>query len=182
MEKIHYIYGLYSTRKLNPDGTPKVKYVGRATNPNSRLKQHLQSVGKIDNILYHWIEKEISKGFHIQMVVLDECLGGNIVELEKEWIEKIGKVRNLLNITSNGINSPSSLYLEIKKLKMIIYKQKTLLNELTGVKETTGLMEKIHLLDTLKESNNALRGKVNQLESYIKDDLGKPLPYPKSRT
>jgi hypothetical protein len=177
MEKIHYIYGLYSTRKLKETGLVRVKYVGRSPNPTSRLQQHLSGVGKKDNILCRWMSHELAKGFEIKVTILDQCLAHEVVELEKHWIEKIGKGRKLLNTVSNDQNSPNQLHQEIKRLKAEIVENSKVINELTGVKRARGLINELHLFDNTKKMNKELRDKIEILENYIQNDLQQPLPY-----
>jgi hypothetical protein len=177
MEKIHYIYGLYSTRKLNEGGMGKIKYIGRSSNPESRLKQHLSSIGKIDNILTRWMAHELAKDYKIKLTILDQCIDGNIVELEKQWIDKIGKDRKLLNTVSNNQNSVNILHKELKRLKAEVINNSKIINELTGSKRSRKLIKGIHLLDQTRSLNKELYEKVSILENYITQTLEKPLPY-----
>lgn len=177
MEKIHYVYGLYSTRKTQDSGLGKIKYIGRATNPESRLKQHLRSTGKKDSILYKWMAHELSKGFEIKITILDQCLHHEIIELEKHWIDKIGKVRKLLNTISNNQNTVTQLHQEIKRLKSEVMGNSKIINKLADVKRAKGLIKELHLFDHIKKSNKELREKVMLLENYIQNDLQQPLPY-----
>jgi len=181
MEKIHYIYGLYSTRKLNPDGTPKVKYVGRSSNPNTRLKQHINSIGKIDNILYQWMIHELAKGFEIKFIILDQCPYSEINEREKYWISSIGRHKKLLNTSLNDRNSVSQLTHDIKQLHAALYESNKRINELTGIKQSTGLIGELEKLVKLKDINKKQAEKIFILENYIKYDLQQPLPYEENK-
>ena len=177
MEKIHYIYGLYSTRNLDDSGMGRIKYIGRSPNPTSRLKQHLSLIGKKDNILCRWMAHELAKGSEIKVTILDQCLHHEVVELEKIWIDKAGSGRKLLNTVSNDQNTVTHLHQEIKQLKSIIMENSKMINELTGIKRAKGLINELHLFDNTKKLNQELRDKIEILENYIQDDLQQPLPY-----
>lgn len=177
MEKIHYIYGLYSTRKIDGTGMGKIKYIGRSPDPASRLKQHLSSIGKKDNILCKWMSHELTKGYEIKITILDQCFPHEVVELEKKWIDKMGKGRKLLNTVSNEQNAVIHLHNEIKQLKSAMMADSKLINELTGIKRAKGLINELHLLDHTKKLNKELREKITLLENYIQNDLQQPLPY-----
>jgi len=181
MEKIHYIYGLYSTRKIDDQGIKRIKYVGRSPNPTSRLKQHLSSIGKKDNILCKWMSHELAKGYEIKITILDQCLSHEVVELEKKWINKMSKERKLLNTTSNEQNAVIHLHNEIKQLKAAMMVDSKIINELTGVKRARGLINELHLLDHTKKLNKELREKITLLENYIQNDLQQPLPYTENK-
>ena len=177
MEKIHYIYGLYSTRKMDDKGMGRIKYIGRSPNPTSRLKQHLGLIGKRDNILCKWMSHELAKGYEIKITILDQCLCHEVVELEKTWIDKMGKERKLLNTVSNDQNTVTHLHNEIKQLKAAMMADSKIINELTGIKRAKGLINELHLLDHTKKLNKELREKIILLENYIQNDLQQPLPY-----
>jgi hypothetical protein len=176
MEEIHYVYGLYSTRKKDEVGMERVKYVGRSSNPNLRLKQHLNSLGKTDSILYRWMVLELSKGFEIKLTILEQCYKHEVVEKEKEWIKNISKHRKLLNTSINDRNSVNKLTDEIKSIKRKMMEQSKIINELTGVKRATGLIKEIHLLDNTRKLNKTLNERIKLLEDYIKNTLNQPLP------
>ena len=176
MEEIHYVYGLYSTRKKDDVGMERVKYVGRSSNPTTRLKQHLSSIGKTDNILYRWMIMELSKGFEIKFTILEQCYKHEVVEKEKEWIKNISKHRKLLNTSTNDRNSVNKLHDEIKSIKRKMMEQSKIINELTGVKRATGLINDIHLLDKTRKQNKTLNERIELLEDYIKNKLNQPLP------
>jgi flagellar basal body-associated protein FliL len=120
---------------------------------------------------------ELDKGFEIKLTILDQCIDGNIVELEKQWISKIGNGKNLLNTVSNEKNSTAHLHQEIKRLKSVIHEDSRLINELTGVKRARGIINDIHLLDNTRKLNKELNDKVRLLEDYIQNALHQPLPY-----
>ena len=181
MGKIHYIYGLYSTRKLCETGLAKVKYIGRTSNTKSRLNQHLRSVGKTNNILYQWMSYELGKGYEIKLTILDQCYSNEVNELEKKWIESESRKRKLLNTTSNDKNSVHHLHKEIKRLRYELLNQSIAMNELTGVKNSKKIINELHLLDQTRKLNIELSSKVILLEKYIQNDLKQPLPYSKRK-
>jgi hypothetical protein len=116
MEKIYYVYGLYSTRHLKKNYPEKIKYIGKTDNPTKRLSSHINSAnqGKLSP-LYEWIRIEMGKGGEIKMTLLHQCAPDEIVEQEKIFIEK-NKSRNLLNIVNNHSMSPTQSYKKIKSL------------------------------------------------------------------
>jgi hypothetical protein len=115
-KRMHYVYGLYSTRHLKKNYPEKIKYIGRTNNPTARLLSHINkaNTGEL-NPLYEWMRNEISKGGEIKMTLLHQCDSTEIIEQEKLFIEK-NKSRNLLNLVNNPTMSPTQSYKKIKAL------------------------------------------------------------------
>jgi len=118
MENIHYVYGLYSTRHQKKTYPNKIKYIGRTSNPTTRLSSHISNaqMGQLSP-LCEWIRLEISKGGEIKMTLLHQCDSTEIILQEKLFIES-NKSRNLLNIDHNELRSPHYLSKKIKELNL----------------------------------------------------------------
>jgi hypothetical protein len=116
MERLHYIYGLYSTRHLKKTYPPKIKYIGRTDNPKTRLLSHINDSrkGKLSP-LYEWMRNEMGKGGEIKMTLLHQCGEFEVKEQERIFIEK-NKGRNLLNVNGNELRTPHHLSKQVKSL------------------------------------------------------------------
>jgi hypothetical protein len=155
MEKLHYIYGLYSTLHKNALQKDKIRYIGQTYSPEKRLEAHIKTAQKnTPGILYEWIRSEMEQGGKIKMTLLHQC-----EKIEKNYQERlfIEKYKNgLLNVVNNDLNSPSHLVKEIQSLK----------NALNG-----DLWDQF---DTLQDIIKEKEGEIQHLNNIIKN-LKRPI-------
>lgn len=98
------IYGLYCPV------ANAIRYVGKAVDPEFRMKQHLYTSKKSGRTYkHHWISSILSKGLHPELVILEKVDESDWPEAEKFWIAKgMGLGWPLTNICAGG-NGASSL-------------------------------------------------------------------------
>jgi len=100
-----YIYGLFS--KNNPK---IIKYIGKADNPEYRLKRHIHNTkysSKSNKKLTHkdyWLIKE---NFEIGYIILEECDYNIWQEREKYYLSKF---ENLTNTSEGGKGGSGLIY------------------------------------------------------------------------
>ena len=95
MKKI-YIYSL-----KDPE-TDEVRYIGKTTNINKRLRAHIT---RSKTNTYHsarWIKSLINKGLKPNIELVEECTESNWVEREKFWISYYRERFDLTNILDGG--------------------------------------------------------------------------------
>lgn len=83
--------------------TNDIRYIGKANNPESRLKSHLSDSKKRNTPVYCWIRKLASAGLSPIMEVLE--FSSNWEASEKLLISKYRITCNLLNVADGG-NEP----------------------------------------------------------------------------
>jgi len=105
-----YIYGLYTLKENETYAPYKIQYVGKSNDPHSRLNQHLKTSKKSNKLLENWIKECKQKKLKIQLIILDSAPKYEIVEKEKEWINKLlQKNKKLLNVVNNKSKNYKSL-------------------------------------------------------------------------
>jgi len=107
------IYGLYCPV------ANAIRYVGKAADPEFRMKQHL-STSKRGGRTYkhHWIEKIVSDGFYPELVILARVDESDWQEAEKFWIAKgmaLGWPLTNICAGGNGASSLGDRATELKK-------------------------------------------------------------------
>jgi hypothetical protein len=174
MEKLHYIYGLYSTlyaKKTYPD---KIKYIGQTNSPEARLKSHLNSAKKGDKgILYEWIRQQIERGAEVKMTLLHQCDKMEINKMEKEFILRYKS--SLLNKIGNPNHTLEHLKKEIASVRRSYIDAKSQLNR---VLEDNGIKGILQEKKQLKIENKQLKHRIDQLEKFL-FSLGYEWPLPK---
>lgn len=99
------IYGLSSS--VEPE---KIRYVGKATNLEKRLKRHLSKYYlKDDTYKNRWIKSELKSGNKIQITLLEEVPDINWQESEIKWIKQLKEQGSDL---TNGTDGGEGLFLE----------------------------------------------------------------------
>jgi hypothetical protein len=99
-----FIYGLYD---LN-DEKKEIRYIGKADNPEYRLKRHKNNTKynkKINKKLTHKENWVVSCDYNIDFIILRECDKNEWSEIEKELIKKYKRLTN----TSSGGEGGSGL-------------------------------------------------------------------------
>jgi len=93
------IYGLSSSCEPG-----NIRYVGKTTNLDKRLKRHLSKYClKDDTYKNRWIKTELKKGHQIHISLLERVLDENWEECEIKWIKTLKKQGfNLTNGTEGG--------------------------------------------------------------------------------
>ena len=76
--KKHIIYAL-----TTPD-TGQIRYIGYSSNPEKRLKKHLQDKANTHKV--HWIQSLKKQGLTPGLLLIEECKADNWQEREKAWI------------------------------------------------------------------------------------------------
>lgn len=129
----YYIYGLVDP--LNN----KIKYIGKAKNPQDRFKSHLL---KPSPLLSSWFTELKKIGKEPILTILETVEKHNVLVIEKSYIEKY-KDNNLFNINSNSKNSPEHLREIIKQKNREIENLKHTLNIISGEKGFQQMVNKI---------------------------------------
>jgi hypothetical protein len=112
--KTVYIYGLYT----NQDDT--IRYVGKCSDPDYRLKMHYSQRNYKKSYKNEWIKKSIKNGEKILIKIIEEVNENDWPEKEKEWINKFD---NLTNLAEGGKGGSVKKYnIEYDKMKDIIKK------------------------------------------------------------
>jgi group I intron endonuclease len=92
-----YIYGLVDDRDPN-----EIRYVGKASNVSVRLGEHKRNK-KTHSHKIHWINKVLSEGGDILIIVLEECSDEDWKDREIFWIAKLrSEGKRLTNSTMGG--------------------------------------------------------------------------------
>lgn len=94
--KTIYIYSL-----KDPE-TNEIRYVGKTTNINTRLKAHIT---RSKHNKYHsarWVQSVLKRGFRPIIELIEECNEENWVEKEKYWIAYYRELFDLTNILDGG--------------------------------------------------------------------------------
>ncbi len=69
------------------DGIPK--YIGKTINPKSRISSHIRDTKNCTNHKTNWINKVISEGGEIEMVIVDELIpDGTLGSGDWRWLEQ----------------------------------------------------------------------------------------------
>jgi hypothetical protein len=175
MEKLHYVYGLYSTRFQKNNYPERIKYIGRTDNPTVRLTSHINSAknGKLSP-LYEWIRKEIDKGGEIKITLLHQCSKDEIIECEKRLIKE-NKHKKLLNIDHNDSFNPTELYKRNKQLSGENHKLREEITKLVGGRSVKDELKSLKTqIRDLEDKNTSLMLYLNKLEQYVLDNGLKP--------
>ena len=176
MDKINYIYGLYSTQYLNISKNKlPIKYIGRTDNPKTRLQSHIRDgIRGKNSPLCIWIKLVLDKGYEIKMTLLHQCDIFEVNKQEKIFIEEY-KTNNLLNISNNERRSSTELYKRNKQLSGDNHRLNEQINQLMGGKD---IKKEYKLLNSeindLKAQVNKWMIYSNKLEQYISDNGLKP--------
>ena len=91
-----YIYSL-----KDPE-TYQIRYIGKTTNINTRLKSHIT---RSRHNTYHsarWVQSVIKKGLRPIIELVEECTEENWVEREKYWIAYYREHFDLTNLLDGG--------------------------------------------------------------------------------
>ncbi len=99
------IYGLSSN--CEPEN---IRYVGKTTNLEKRLKRHLSKYYlKDDTYKNRWIKSELKQGHKIQIIILEEVSNEVWEECEIKWIKNLKEKGFSL---TNGTDGGEGLFLE----------------------------------------------------------------------
>jgi hypothetical protein len=98
MTKTTFIYALTC-----PD-TGEVKYVGKADDPKSRLREHIAQCKSHHTHKSNWIKSLLSSGKRPGIVILEEVSFTEWQSAERRWIEyrRLSSGASLTNITDGG--------------------------------------------------------------------------------
>jgi flagellar biosynthesis component FlhA len=183
MERICYIYGLYSTRFIKQKGFKQIKYIGKSFNPESRLRQHLNKCYKSESILYRWMLDELNRGAEIKLTILDSCLELDSVLKEKEWIKKLSQERTILNSISNKQKTANSLDIQLQKVRKELAESKIIIKNFKNnrdgiiISSHQNIENKSHIIiDNQNKQIDNLKFQIEQLEKFITTNLNSPLP------
>jgi group I intron endonuclease len=106
-----YIYGLYDPR------TSKIRYVGKADDPQARLKGHIKQATGHKRA---WFDELLGLGLSPVVVELDVVDVTDWQEAEREWIAYFrGQGTDLLNIAKGG-NGPAACSEETRRKLSIL--------------------------------------------------------------
>jgi hypothetical protein len=94
--KTIYIYGL-----KDPE-TNEIRYVGKTTNINTRLKAHITRSRYNKYHSARWIQSLIKKGLKPVIELIEECTESNWIEREKYWIAHYRELFDLTNVLDGG--------------------------------------------------------------------------------
>lgn len=83
------------------DETGRIRYVGKANDPATRLKGHLRETRR-RSPLYDWLAKLRRAGHHPTLHIIERCASTDWQERERFWIAAIGDATQLLNIADGG--------------------------------------------------------------------------------
>lgn len=112
-----YIYALCC-----PD-TGEIRYIGKANNPELRLKSHIKDSARRDYPLYRWMRKLSITGKLPVMVVISEESNDSWEQAEREAIKKYRESgANLLNVADGGDQPSISDEQRAKNGKMVAQK------------------------------------------------------------
>lgn len=75
-----YIYALVDPR----EGTPR--YIGQTDSPERRMLQHLSKTIDKNRDKHEWVQKTLTEGYRIYMMLLDRVPRTEGDKAEKEWI------------------------------------------------------------------------------------------------
>jgi len=122
--KTTFIYGLLSNRDNN------VRYVGKANNPNERLRHHLYEAKSNRNNTHKscWLRKELSENFKISFIILEECDFEKWEDREKFYIQLYDNLTN----TSIGGYGGSPLEYSLTFNELVEWKNINLPNTITS--------------------------------------------------
>jgi hypothetical protein len=95
MRKI-YIYSL-----KDPE-TNEIRYIGKTTNINTRLKAHITRSRYNKYHSARWVQSIIKKGLRPIIELVEECNDENWIEREKYWISYYRECFDLTNILDGG--------------------------------------------------------------------------------
>ena len=106
--------------KLLDPVTLKIRYIGKANNPEKRLKKHIQNCSQVNCHRNNWLRKLKTNNLIPIMEIIEECNLEVWQEREKYWI-KYYENEPLTNSTSggDGLNNPTKEVKE-KILKSLI--------------------------------------------------------------
>lgn len=95
--ELAYIYGLVDPRN------DKIRYIGKAVNPKSRLRGHIYESKDLEvtNYRIKWIRKLTSLGLKPKMIILKVCSSEDFEKYETEYI-KLYTENKLTNSDENG--------------------------------------------------------------------------------
>lgn len=115
-----YIYAL-----SDPD-SGEVRYIGKANNPEKRLKSHMRDSVRRDYPVYRWIRKLSAAGKSPVMKVLSSHIGDEWMQAEREAIDNYRENGcRLLNVAIGGIEPYCSDELRSKNGKDLIKRIRT---------------------------------------------------------
>ena len=119
-----FIYGLISNRDN------KIRYIGKANNPQERLKHHLYEAKSNRNNTHKscWLRKEISESFTISTIILEVCNFDEWEEREKFYINTHSELTN----TSKGGYGGSPLEYSLTFEELVEWKNNNLPNTITS--------------------------------------------------
>ncbi|WP_375295369.1 GIY-YIG nuclease family protein [Nitratireductor indicus] len=90
-----YIYALKCPR------TGKVRYVGKALNPERRFQQHIRDCRRSNCAKDRWVRSLLSDGLKPVMTLLE--FADDWEEAERRNISRFGGVERLLNVQDGGV-------------------------------------------------------------------------------
>lgn len=90
-----YIYGLACP------SSGGIRYVGKATNPEHRLKQHIRDCRRSDSAKDRWVRSLLGQGKQPDIIILEHA--DDWQEAERRWIAQLGGTPSLLNVAGGGI-------------------------------------------------------------------------------
>ena len=94
---VKYIYSLSCPE------SGEVRYIGKANNPEARLKSHLRDCYRRDYPVYRWIRKILSKGLLPVMTIISKHEGRDWIQAEVDAILRFRSAgARLLNVAKGG--------------------------------------------------------------------------------
>ena len=102
---VTYIYGLYDPRQLVDGELDMIRYVGKADDPQDRLRQHVYVAFRkeVKTPVYYWIRKLSKEGVTPQILILHEVPMGSWQGTEQNVIDVMfDEGHDLLNLAEGG--------------------------------------------------------------------------------
>lgn len=99
-KRLAKIYGI-------ADQEGRIMYIGKANDPQERMKQHIRDCKRRKAPLYGWINKCLERGERPQMIVLASATSDDWQSLETQMIAQYRSEGHMLNL-ANGGDQPKS--------------------------------------------------------------------------
>lgn len=87
------------------DSDGVIRYVGKANDPQTRLKGHFRDMNQRQTPLYRWMLESCEAGHRPVMTILEWCAEYEWQDREKHWIKTLRETGDILNVAPGG-NAP----------------------------------------------------------------------------